>query len=148
MKSSSTHISRSLFKLGGSRGHQPGEHSGYGYPEIHLQKMGFRCSQEAPRQKPECHSIISDFNSSSSSNNNHTGKFGLLALLLLLLLPSTLVQPLAVVTHTHPRVLCRQEREAILGIQKWWSGRRTPTEEAGESGKGRARWCNFGVGPG
>lgn len=100
MKSSSTHISRSLFKLGGSRGHQPGEHSGYGYPEIHLQKMGFRCSQEAPRQKPECHSIISDFNS-SSSNNNHTGKFRLLALLLLLL-PSTLVQPLAVVTHTPP----------------------------------------------
>lgn len=145
MKSSNTHISRSL-QTEGSRGHQPGGHSGYGHPEIHLQKMGFRRSQEASGQKPECHSIILDFNSSSS--NNHTEKFGRLALLLLL--PSSKSQPLACHTHTppHPHVLCLQEWEAILGMQKWWSGRRTPTVEAGESGKGRARWCNFGVGPG
>ena len=94
MKSSNAHISRSLFKLGGrregrgSRGHRPGEHSGYGYPEVHLQKMELGCSpqmsaHEASGQKSECHSIILDFSSSS----NHTEKFWLLALLLLF--PST-----------------------------------------------------------
>lgn len=75
---------------GGSRGHWPGEHSGYGYPEVHLQKMELGCSpqmsaHEASGQKSECHSIILDFNSSSS--NHHTEKFWLLALLLLF--PST-----------------------------------------------------------
>lgn len=97
MKSSNEHISRSLFKLEGrregrgTRGHRPGEHSGYGYPEVHLQKMELGCSpqisaHEASGQKSECHSSILDFNSSSSSNR-HTEKFWLLALLLLF--PST-----------------------------------------------------------
>jgi len=68
MKSSNAHISRSLLTSGrrrregrGSRGHWPEECSGYGYPEVHLQKMELRCSPEASAHKSECHSIISDF---------------------------------------------------------------------------------------
>lgn len=64
--------------------------------------MGFRCSQEASRQKPECHSIILDFNSSSSSNN-HTEKIWAAGTAAATSLQS---QPLAVVTHTHLPTPC------------------------------------------
>lgn len=66
--------------------------------------MGFGCSQEASGQKPECHSIILDFNSSS---NNHTEKIWAAGTAACLQSP-----PSAVVTHTltgTPRALCMQE---------------------------------------